>query len=313
MMNPEDSMRDRITAELETTRPPLGDLVARSVAEARRKRRRARIGAGAVSAVGVLAVAGAVAQFAPSSAATAHDTGSGSGAAPGVHPTATTPTKPSPTAPRGTSSSPKTADSTDPTDPTAPTAPTSPSSATTTKLPVSSIVQHVNPGPVTLAKGFYLSYSTSSMSWWTYEGGLTMQYNGSNTWGSDFVGGGISDRLVTGMYVGDKDIAAASMTVDGTVYPATVVKVNGSQGWCGLYVLRPAGVTTWNTFRINVYDTSGALVATSFSGEITGTPPSSLPTSQPTGHPNGTLPYTNIPLGAPFPGATIVPPSEGGK
>ena len=297
-MNPEDSMRDRITAELETTRPPLGDLVARSVAEARRKKRRTRIGTGALSVAGVLAVAGAVAQFAPSSTATAHDTGSE--AAPGVHPTATTPPK---TLPKTTA----------PTAPTTLTTPTTPSSATTTKLPVSSIVQHVNPGPVTLTKGFYLSYSTTSMSWWTYEGGLTMQYSGSNTWGSDFVGGGISDRLVTGMYVGDKDIAAASMTIDGKVYPATVVKVNGSQGWCGLYVLRPAGETTWNTFRINVYDTSGTLVATSFSGEITGTPPTGRPTGHPTNQPDATPPYTNIPLGTPFPGATMVPPPNGGK
>jgi hypothetical protein len=293
MMIPENSMRDRITAELETKRPPLGDLVARSVAEGRRKKKRTRIGTGALSAVGVLAVAGAVAQFAPSSTATAHEAGSGSGPAPGAHPTPTTPAKTS----GGTSSSPKTA---------APSS--SPSSATTTRLPVSSIVQHVDPGSVTLDKGFYLDYTTSSMSWWTYEGGLTMQYSGSDTWG-DFVGGGISDRLVTGMYVGDKDIVAAGMTVDGKLYPATVVKVNGTHGWCGLYVLRPAGVTSWNTFRIDVYDSSGTLVATSFSGEITGPPP----TGNPTGHPAGTPPYTNIPLGTPFPGATLVPPPAGGK
>lgn len=305
-MIPEDSMRDRITAELETTRPPLGDLVARSAAEGQRKKRRTRIGTGALSAVGVLAVAGAVAQFAPSSAATAHDAGSGSGAARGAHPTATTPARTPAKTSGGTSSSPETTTSTSPT---SPASPTSPSSPTTTRLPVSSIVQHVDPGPVTLAKGFYLSYTTSSMSWWTYEGGMTMQYGGSNTWGSDFVGGGISDRLVTGMYVGDKDIVAASMTVDGKVYPATVVKVNGSHGWCGLYVLRPAGVTSWNTFQINVYDSSGALVATTSSGGITGPPP----TGQSTGQPHGTPPYTNIPLGAPFPGATLVPPPGGGK
>ncbi|MEZ0112896.1 hypothetical protein ABH920_006920 [Catenulispora sp. EB89] len=306
-MIPEDSMRERITAELEATRPPLGDLVARSAAEGRRQKRRTRIGAGALSAVGVLAVAGAVARFAPSSPAPAHDVGSGSssGAAPGVHPTATTPTKALGKTSGGTSSSPE---PTTPTAPTTPTTPTSPSSPTTTRLPVSSIVQHVDPGPVTLAKGFYLSYGTSSMSWWTYEGGLTMQYGGSNTWGSDFVGGGISDRLVTGMYVGDKDIVAAAMTVDGKVYPATVVKVNGSHGWCGLYVLRPSGTTSWNTFRIDVYDSSGALVATSFSGDTTGPPP----TSQPTAPPHGAPPYTDIPLGTPFPGATSVPPPGGG-
>jgi len=303
-MIPEDSMRERITAELEATRPPLGDLVARSAAEGRRQKRRTRIGAGALSAVGVLAVAGAVARFAPSSSAPAHDVGSGSslGGRPGVHPTPTTPAKALGKTSGGTSSSPT------PTGPTGPTTPTSPSSPTTTRLPVSSIVQHVDPGPVTLAKGFYLSYGTSSMSWWTYEGGLTMQYGGSNTWGSDFVSGGISDRLVTGMYVGDKDVVAAAMTVDGKVYPATVVKVNGSHGWCGLYVLRPSGTSSWNSFRIDVYDSSGALVATSFSGETTGPPP----TSQPTAPPHGAPPYTNIPLGTPFPGATSVPPPGGG-
>ncbi|WP_194918141.1 hypothetical protein [Catenulispora rubra] len=68
-------------------------------------------------------------------------------------------------------------------------------------------------------------------------------------------------------------------------------------------------MTSWNTFQIDVYDSSGAMVATTFSGEITGPPP----TSQSTGKPHGTLPYTNIPLGTPFPGATMVPPPAGGK
>ncbi|MEY9908267.1 hypothetical protein ABIA35_004500 [Catenulispora sp. MAP12-49] len=288
-MTPEDSMRDRISAELEAGRPPLGDLVGLAVAEGRRKKRRTRLGAGALSAVGVLAVAGAVAQLGSASPATTQNAA--------AHPAATTPTRsPSPAAPR--SSAPTTPPTTSPTTPTAP---------ATTPLPVAAIVKNVNPGTFSLEKGIYLNYTTSAMSYWEYEGGLTVQYNGSNTWGSDFVTMGATDRLFTGFYVGDKDVAAASMTIDGKQIAATVVKVNGAQGWCGIYYLRPKGATSYERFQIDVYDASGKIIATSYTGLSDGPPP-----THSSGEPeNRTLPVTNIPTDTPFPGVTVMAPPPG--
>jgi hypothetical protein len=285
-MTPEDSMRDRISAELEARRPPLGDLVGQAVAEGRRKKRRTRLGAGALSAAGVLAVAGAVTQFALASPATTQNAG--------THTAVTTPKNTTPPLVAPPSSA--TTTTTPPT-----TAPT------TTPLPVSAIVKHVDPGTFSLEKGIYLNYTTSSMSYWEYEGGLTTQYHGSNTWGSDFVTLGASDRLFTGFYVGDKDVAAAAMTIDGKQIPATVVKVNGAHGWCGFYYLRPPGPTSYESFQIDVYDTSGKVIATAYIG-LTNSPP---PTHAPAPPDNRTLPITSIPTDTPFPGATVTPPPPG--
>lgn len=281
-MTPEDSMRDRISAELEAGRPPLGDLVGEALAEGRRKKRRTRLTASALSAIGVLAVAGAVTRFALASPSTTQNTA--------AHPAATTPknTVSPPVAPLSSASK----------------TPTAPS---TTPLPVAAIVKNVGPGTFSLEKGIYLNFTTSAMSYWEYEGGLTTQYNGSNTWGSDFVTMGNTDRLFTGFYVGDKDVAAAAMTIDGKKIAATVVKVDGAHGWCGFYYLRPAGTTSFESFQIDVYDTTGKDIATGYTGVVTGPPPTHAP-AEPE---NRTLPVINIPTDTPFPGATATPPPPG--
>jgi hypothetical protein len=286
-----EEMRERIAAELEAGRPPLGDLVGQAVAEGRRKQRRVRLGAIAVSTDGVLAVACADAQFAPAFSKTAVTAGGGTGSP--THSAAKPPAI--------------TASATAPTSTPHPSEPTTPTSAASTPLSFSPIVKHVDPATIPLDKGYYLNFATDSMSWWAYEGGLTVQYNGKNTWGSDFVSmGGDGGRLVSGMYVGDKDIAAAAVTIDGKQYPATVVKVNGAHGWCGVYLLRPPGQTSWNSILVDVYDSTGTVVATT--GVGINLPPDPKPTGL-TGP--RTLPMTNIPINTPFAGATVsVPPNS---
>lgn len=289
-MTPEDAIRDRIAAELAAGRPPLGDLVASAAAEGRRRKRRTRYAAGAVSAVAVLAVAGAVVRLTPTGTAT---TSQGTGTGPTTtHPAPTSAPSPAP-----------------PTKPTAPTSsPSSPPSTTTTteagtKLTTTPIVKQVNPGTLRLDKGIYVNFTKDSMSWWEYEGGLTTQYNGSNTWGSDFVSIGAGDRLQDGFYVGDADVAAATVTINGTQHAATVVKVNGTHGWCGLYYLEPPGQSRMSSIQIDVFDATGKDVASSYSGLMTGPPPSSSSPDK-----ARTPPITNIPLGTPFPGVTPTPP-----
>ena len=284
-MPPEDLIHERFSAELDARRPPLGDLVAQALSEGRRRKRRARIGAGAMSAAGVLAIAAAVTQL-PGSA-TAHRVDAGS----------------SPTSPRlaATTPAPSSASSS------ATTPAPSPTTTTSSRLP--STVKHVDPGTVTLEKGFYLNYTTSSMSWWEYEGGLTVQYKGSNTWGSDFATLSQGDRLVTGFYVGDKDVETAAFTIDGKRHPAVVVKVNGANGWCGVYYLRPPGQTGWNSITLDVYDAGGNVIASSSIGEV-GPPPTSPSAWKGT---DRILPVESIPINSPFPGATPTAPPAGTK
>ena len=268
-MTSEDSMRDRISAELDAQRPPLGDLVGQAVVEGRRRKRRARLGVYTMSAAGVLVVASAVVQFAPSTSRGAPPSAGAATLSP--RPAVSTPT----------------ADATRPT------------------VTVAPVVKQVAPGTIMLEQGIYLNYTTDSMSWWQYHGGLTSRYNGTNTWNSDFVAFSSTGRLITGFYVGGDDVAAATVTVDGEQYSAVVTKVTGSRGWCGLYYLRPPGAPLWHTARIDVYDSSGRILATSSAGGFA--PPATAHPSHPahTGNP----PVTAVPIDTPFPGATAMAPT----
>jgi len=287
-------MRDRISAELEGQRPPLGDFVGQAVVQGRRRKRRARLGASALSAVGVLAVVGAVAEFAPGSSTPAQSVSTAAGSAHSSQ----------------SAANPATITSV------ATSAPATIATSTAPALKVSPIVQHVAPGTATMGKGLYFNYTTDSMSWWQYKGGLTTQYNGTNTWGSGFVSMGGSDDLVTGFYVGDKEAAAAVVTIDGKQYPAVLVKVNGAHGWSGMYYQPPSGLTaSAKSVEIDVYDSDGKALATSRVGEAGSKPPPTHSQSS-----SKTLPVTIIPINTPFPGAKVmVPPganadgSEPGK